>query len=51
MKANLKMLDEAPARADGKVPIFTKYITLKDGRRIYAASKGLDAFCIWVKPR
>jgi hypothetical protein len=40
-----------PPRSDGKVAIFTKFITLKDGRRIYAADRGLDAFRIWVKPR
>jgi hypothetical protein len=25
--------------------VFTKYITLKNGRRIYAASYGLKVFC------
>jgi len=28
--------------------IYTKYITLKNGKRIYAASYGLKAFCIEV---
>jgi hypothetical protein len=37
-------------RSDGKVLIYTRFITLKDGRRIYASDKGLDAFRIWVKP-
>jgi len=37
-------------RADGKVPLYTKYITLKDGRRIYASDRGLEAFCIWIDP-
>lgn len=31
--------------------IFTKYITLKNGRRIYAANYGLAAFCIEVKEK
>ena len=29
--------------------IFVRYITLRDGRRIYAASKGLRAFRIRVR--
>jgi hypothetical protein len=41
--------DETP-RADGKVPQFTAYITLKTGKRVYASSLGLKAFCIWVDP-
>jgi hypothetical protein len=41
---------DEPIRSDGRIPIYTAYITLKDGRRIYASSKGLKAFCIWVKP-
>jgi hypothetical protein len=38
------------SRADGKVRLFTKSITLKNGRRVFAADHGLDAFCIWVDP-
>lgn len=34
---------------DDSEELFTAYITLKDGRRIYAASKGLKAFRIRVK--
>lgn len=41
--------NESP-RADGKVPVFSKYRTLKDGRRIYASAYGLEAFCFWVDP-
>ncbi len=28
--------------------IFSKFITLKNGRRIYASAYGLNAFCFWV---
>ncbi len=28
--------------------IYTKYITLKNGRRIYAKAYGLKAFKLWV---
>lgn len=27
---------------------FSAYITTKDGKRIYAKSRGLKAFCFWV---
>jgi hypothetical protein len=33
------------------VKIYTKYITLKNGKRIYAANYGLQAFCIEVKEK
>lgn len=46
----LKMASDAPACPDGKVLKYTAYITLRDGRRIYAASRGLKAFAIWVSP-
>jgi hypothetical protein len=39
-----------PIRSDGRVLKYTAYITLKNGQRIYASSKGLKAFCIWVLP-
>lgn len=29
--------------------VFTTYITLKNGRRIYAWQKGRKAFAIWVR--
>lgn len=29
--------------------IFVAYITLKNGRRLYARNYGLRAFAIWVK--
>ncbi len=29
--------------------VFTAYITLKNGKRLYASSYGLKAFCIRVK--
>ena len=29
--------------------VFSKYITRKDGTRIYASSYGKKAFCIFVK--
>jgi hypothetical protein len=29
--------------------VFTKWITLRNGRRLYASSYGLTAFAIWVK--
>ena len=31
--------------------IFTAYITLKDGSRIYARDYGKRAFKIWVDPK
>lgn len=31
--------------------IFTAFITLKNGKRIYASQYGLKAFCILVKRR
>lgn len=34
---------------DGYTYILTKYVTTRNGRRIYAASKGLVAFRIRVK--
>ena len=42
---------EADLPSDEGEYIFTKYITLKDGRRIYASSKGLTAFRIWIRGR
>ena len=36
-------------RKDGKVQIFVAFITLKNGKRIYASSYGKKAFPIWVK--
>ena len=30
--------------------IYTAYITLKNGHRIYASQYGLKAFKIWVDP-
>jgi hypothetical protein len=34
--------------AEGKTVIYTPYITLKNGKRIYAAAYGLKAFKIEV---
>jgi hypothetical protein len=34
---------------DEKVLIFTTYITLANGKRLYASYYGLKAFAIWVK--
>lgn len=39
-------------RENGDVKyIFTAYITLKNGRRIYAWQYGLKAFCIAIKSK
>lgn len=35
---------------DGLVEVYTAYITLRNGKRIYASSYGLKAFCILVNP-
>lgn len=29
--------------------VFSKYITLKNGKRLYAANYGLEAFSFWVR--
>ena len=39
------MVTERP----GKILIFVAYITLKNGRRIYASTYRKKAFPIWVK--
>lgn len=31
--------------------VFTTYITLKDGRRIYAKDYGLKVFRIWIETK
>lgn len=31
--------------------VYTKYITLRNGKRLYAAAYGLDAFRIVVRPK
>lgn len=36
------------AQADGEV-VYTRYITLRNGKRIYASQKGLQAFRIIVR--
>ena len=36
---------------EDKVLIFTPYITLKNGKRIYASWYNLKVFAIWVKPK
>ena len=33
---------------EGKVLIFTKFITLKNGKKLYAHECGKQAFAIWV---
>jgi len=43
--------DDTPRPDDRGDVIFTAYITLRNGRRLYAASVGLKAFCIPVKKR
>jgi len=35
--------------ADDYVLIFRPYITLKNGRRLYASSRGLKAWPLWVR--
>lgn len=42
-----------PANHPGKRLIFTAYITLKNGQKLFAWQKGLKAFPIWVddKPK
>ena len=37
------------SRGDAVEYIFTAFITLKNGKRIYASQYGLKAFCIPVK--
>jgi len=36
---------------DDKILIFTKYITLKNGKRLYAWMYNKQAFAIWVKAK
>lgn len=36
---------------DDVVKVFSKYITLKNGKRIYASQYGLEAFCFEVKKK
>lgn len=38
-------------KEETEMKIFTKYITLKNGKRIYAANYGLKAFCIEVRDK
>ncbi len=38
-------------KRDGYRLVYTKYITLRNGKRIYATQYGLKAFAIWVKIR
>lgn len=37
-------------RRSGNV-VYTKYITLRNGKRIYAATYGLEAFCFIPRQR
>lgn len=39
------------ANPDGYDEVFTKFITLKNGRRIYASSYGLKAFRLRVRKK
>jgi len=39
------------SRDDAVEYIFTSFITLRNGKRIYASQYGLKAFCIPVKRR
>lgn len=39
------------SRNDSIKCIYTAYITLKNGKRIYASQYGLKAFCIPVKSK
>lgn len=36
-------------RKKGSRRVFAAYITLKNGRRIYARQYGKKAFCFWVE--
>lgn len=38
----------SPNAQNDTVVIYTKFITLKNGKRIYASQKGLDAFRIEI---
>jgi hypothetical protein len=40
-----------PRPSDDETVIYTRYITLRNGKRIFASAYGLDAFRIVVKKR
>lgn len=42
-------MNTEPKERPGYKLIFVKWITTKNGRRIYASSYGKQAFAIWVK--
>lgn len=42
-------MDKTPEKRPGSHLIYTAYITLKNGKRIYASKYGKKAFAIWVK--
>lgn len=42
-------MSNEPKSRDGYRLIFRPYITLRNGRRLYAWQVGLKAFPIWVK--
>lgn len=41
-------MDNYPDRP-GYKKVFSKYITLRNGRRLYARECGKEAFCFYVK--
>jgi len=36
---------------DENILVYTSYITLKNGKRLYASQCGLKAFRFWAKPK
>jgi hypothetical protein len=42
---------QPPAGKEGYVYICTAFITLRNGRKLYAYEVGKKAFCFWAKPR
>lgn len=45
------MQDMDPRNHPGEHLIFTAFITLRNGQKLYAWQKGLKAFAIWVKDK
>lgn len=45
------VLKEDEQIPEGYEVVYTAYITLRDGRRLYASSKGLKAFRLVVKSK
>lgn len=44
-------LNDSKKDHSGEVLIYSKYITLRNGRRIYAKDYGKKAFAIWIRKK